>query len=289
MNIWHLKVGGRANWGRMPHVVERIAQARAAGLDVAANVYPYIASSTGLSTLAPNWAMEGGYDDFQKRLIDPVLRARIAEELRKQVERRPRGIYVTIIRNPAYEQYQKKSIEDIAAGMGVAPEEALMRLFADTPVSPRVIFFSMNEDDVQTALKQSWVSVGADSGSPSAADREQNTGAHPRAYGTFPRVLGHYVRDVRLFELPEALRRVTSQAAQRAHIMDRGILRIGMKADIVVFDPEKLRDAATFDEPHRFAEGVAHVIVNGTAVLRDGTMTGALPGRTIRGRGYVKK
>ncbi len=289
VNIWHLKVGGRANWGRMPHVVERIAQARAAGLDVAANVYPYIASSTGLSTLAPNWAMEGGYDDFQKRLIDPVLRARIAEELRKQVERRPRGIYVTIIRNPAYEQYQKKSIEDIAAGMGVAPEEALMRLFADTPVSPRVIFFSMNEDDVQTALKQSWVSVGADSGSPSAADREQNTGAHPRAYGTFPRVLGHYVRDVRLFELPEALRRVTSQAAQRAHIMDRGILRIGMKADIVVFDPEKLRDAATFDEPHRFAEGVAHVIVNGTAVLRDGTMTGALPGRTIRGRGYVKK
>jgi N-acyl-D-amino-acid deacylase len=215
--------------------------------------------------------MEGGYDDFQARLSDPEQRARIAEDLRKQVEKRPRGIYVTIIRNPAYELYQKKFIEDIAEGLGVTPEEALMRLFAETPASPRVIYFSMNEDDVQTA------------------DRAENTGAHPRAYGTFPRVLGHYVREVKLFELPEAVRRMTSQAAQRAHIMNRGILRTGMKADIVVFDPETFRDVATFDDPHRFAEGVSNVIVNGVPVLREGAMTGALPGRTIRGRGYVKK
>jgi N-acyl-D-aspartate/D-glutamate deacylase len=273
----------------MPHVVERIAQARAEGLDVAANVYPYVASSTALSTLAPNWAMDGGYDALQARLNDPAQRLRIAEELRQQVERRPRGIYVTVMRNPAFAQYQKKFIEDIAAEMAVAPEEALMRLFAENQVSPRVIFFSMNEDDVQTALRQPWVSVGADSGAPTADDRAKNSGAHPRAYGTFPRVLGHYVRDVKLFELPEAVRRVTSQAAQRAHIMDRGILRVGMKADIVVFDPETIRDVATFDDPHRFAEGVSDVIVNGVAVLRGGAMTGALPGRTIRGRGYVKR
>jgi dihydroorotase/N-acyl-D-amino-acid deacylase len=287
VNIWHLKTGGRANWGTMPHVVDRINAARAEGLDVAANVYPYIASATSLSTLAPDWALEGGWADFQKRLREPEPRARIAEALKAQVIKRgEKGIYVTGIGNPALAQYAKKYVEQIAAEMNVAPEEAIMRLFAESPGSPGVIFFSMNEADVQTALKQPWVSVGADSGSPSPAARAQGAAVHPRAYGTFARVAGHYVRDEKLFTLEEAVRKMTSQAAARVHLADRGILRPGMKADIIVFDPDTIRDLARYDDPHHFSEGVSDVVVNGQPVLRDGRITAALPGRALRGGGW---
>ncbi|HXG59416.1 MAG TPA: amidohydrolase family protein [Thermoanaerobaculia bacterium] len=288
VNIWHLKTTYRANWGRMPEVVSRIAAARAEGLDVAANVYPYTASSTGLSTIVPDWALEGGYDELQRRLQDPGQRARIAEALRRQFERRgERSIFVTRIDNPALAQYEKKFAEEIAEAMGLPLDEAVMRLFAETRVSPRVIFFSMREDDVQHALAQPWVSIGADSGSPTPRARAENEAVHPRAYGSFPRVLGHYVRDVRLFTLEEAVRKVTSQAALRANLRDRGLLRPGMKADIVVFDPQTIRDVSTFSDPHHFSQGILHVIVNGVPVLRDGTMTGARPGRTLRGKGYT--
>jgi N-acyl-D-amino-acid deacylase len=290
VNIWHLKIGGRANWGKMPAIIARIVAARAAGLDVAANVYPYAASSTALSTLAPDWAMEGGYDDFQQRLKNPDDRVRIAEAFRAQYAKRgPRCIYVTQIDNPAHAQYEKKFIEEIAEMLGVTVDEALMALFADNKDSPRVIFFSMNEDDVRYALQQPWVSVGSDASAPSAKTRADNTAVHPRAYGTFPRVLGHYARDEKLFPLEEAVRKMTSQAASRAHIYDRGILRQGMKADLVIFDPATIHDASTFEDPHHFSEGISDVIVNGVPVLRSGAMTGAHPGRTIRGKGYVKK
>ena len=287
VNIWHLKIGGRANWGKMPHVIERIEQARAEGIDASANVYPYAASATALSTLAPDWAMEGGYDDFRKRLENPEDRARIAEALRGQVARRgERGIFVSQVFNRAQAAYEKKFIEQIAAEMNVAPEEALITLFAANDLSPRVIYFSMNEDDVRYALRQPWVSVGSDASAPGAKMRAENTAVHPRAYGTFPRVLGHYARDEKLFSIEEAVRKMTSQAALRANIHDRGILREGMAADIVVFDPATVIDTATFDAPHQFPIGISDVIVNGVAVLRDGRMTAARPGRTIRGKGY---
>jgi N-acyl-D-amino-acid deacylase len=289
VNIWHLKVGGRPNWGRMPHVIERISAARAEGLDVAANVYPYAASSTSLSTLVPDWSLEGGYSELKKRLADPPQRARIAEALKAQFAKRgPKGIYITRIGNPALAQYEKHFVDDIATMMNLAAEEAMMSLFADTTYSPGVIFFSMNEDDVQTALKQSFVSIGSDSGSPPPAARAASAGAHPRAYGTFPRVMGHYVRDEHLFTLEEAVRKATSQAADRTNLSDRGILRPGMKADVVVFDPATIRDVSTYEDPHHFSEGILDVIVNGKAVLRDGAMTNALPGKVLRGRGYVK-
>jgi len=289
INIWHLKVGGLRNWGKMPHVIERIEAARAEGIDAAANVYPYIASSTGLSTLAPDWALEGGYAAFKQRLADPAQRPRILEEFTRQFAKRgEKGIYVTRIVNPDYAQYEKHYMPEIAQMMGVSQEEALARLFENTPVSPRVIFFSMDEGDVQYALKQPWVSIGSDSGSPTAEDRAKNSAVHPRAYGTFPRVAGHYVRDVKLFTLEEAVRKMTSQAADRVHFDDRGVIRPGMKADIIVFDPATIRDVATFDDPHHFGEGVADVVVNGVPVLLNGTMTSALPGRTIRGRGFKK-
>jgi dihydroorotase/N-acyl-D-amino-acid deacylase len=289
VNIWHLKVGGAANWGRMPHVIERINAARAEGLDVAANVYPYAASSTSLSTLAPDWSLEGGYSEFKKRLADPAQRARIAEVLAAQFKKRgPKGIYITRIGNPAFAQYEKHFVEEIAAMMNVPPEEAMMRLFAETNGSPSVIFFSMNEADVQTALKQWFVSIGSDSGSPTPAARTAGQAIHPRAYGTFPRVLGHYVRDEHLFTLEEAVRKATSQAADRTNLADRGMLRPGMKADVVVFDESKIRDVSTYEYPHHFSEGVLDVIVNGAPVLRDGVMTSALPGRVLRGRGWTE-
>ena len=289
VNIWHLKVGGRPNWGRMPHVIERINAARAEGLDVAANVYPYAASSTSLSTLVPDWSLEGGYSELKKRLADPPQRERIAEALKAQFAKRgPKGIYITRIGTPALAQYEKQFVDDIATMMNLAPDEAMMRLFAETTGSPGVIFFSMNEGDVQTALKQSFVSIGSDSGSPSPAARAASAGAHPRAYGTFPRVMGHYVRDEHLFTLEEAVRKATSQAADRTNLSDRGVLRPGMKADVVVFDAAAIRDVSTYEDPHHFSEGIVDVVVNGKAVLRDGMMTTALPGRVLRGRGYVK-
>ena len=289
VNIWHLKVGGRPNWGRMPHVIERINAARAEGLDVSANVYPYAASSTALSTLVPDWSLEGGYTELKKRLADPEQRPRIAAALQAQFAKRgPHGIYITRIGNPAFGPYEKHFVDDIATMMNVAPDEAMMRLFAETNGSPGVIFFSMHEDDVQTALKQPFVSIGSDSGAPPPAARAGGFGAHPRAYGTFPRVIGHYVRDEHLFTLEEAVRKATSQAADRTNIHDRGILRPGMKADVVVFDAATIKDVSTYEDPHHFSEGILEVIVNGVLVLRDGAMTNALPGKVLRGRGYRK-
>jgi dihydroorotase/N-acyl-D-amino-acid deacylase len=290
VNIWHLKIGPRANWGRMPHVIERILQARAEGLDVAANVYPYVASATSLSTLAPDWALEGGYNEFQKRLQDPEQRTKIDEEFRRHFDRRgERSIYIARINNSALAQYEKKFIEEIASAMNVSREEALNRLFLETTSSPAVIFYTMNEDDVRYALKQPFVSVGSDSGAPPPSSRANGSYVHPRAYGTFPRVVGHYARDEKLFTLEEAVRKMTSQAADRANLENRGILRPGMKADIIVFDPEKIRDMATFENPNQFSVGVIDVIVNGVPVMRDGVLTNALPGRAIRGPGYVAK
>src|SRR5438132_5771575 len=287
VNVWHMKVSRPANCGRMPHVVERIEAARAEGIDVAANVYPYIASSTSLSTLAPDWALEGGYSEFQKRLQDPVQRARIAEAFRSQYAKRgERGIYVARIANPSLAEYEKKFIEQIAAEMNTTVDEALIRLFSESPQSPSVIFFSMSEPDVQYALKQPWVSIGSDSGSPTPQARATAAPAHPRAYGTFPRVLGHYVRGEKLFTLEEAVRKMTSQAADRVQLTDRGVIRPGMKADLVVFDPMRIRDVATYEDPHHFSEGIIDVIVNGIPVLKEEQMTDALPGRVLRGRGY---
>ena len=287
VNIWHLKVGKKQNWGRMPAVISQIQAARDSGLDVAANVYPYIASSTSLSVLAPNWALEGGYGAFLQRLQRPEERARIEVDLQKQVDSRgERGIFVSRVSAPELEIYEKKFLEEIASMMGTTPVEALLRLFSGHTASPGAIYFSMSEADVQYALRQPWISVGADSGA--VVGEGKNAGAHPRAYGTFPRVAGHYVRNEKLFSLEEAIRKMTSQAAARVNILDRGILRPGMKADVIVFDPARLQDVSKYEDPHHFSVGISDVLVNGVPILRSDTMTGALPGKVLRGGAYKR-
>ncbi|HVR43555.1 MAG TPA: D-aminoacylase [Thermoanaerobaculia bacterium] len=284
VNVWHLKTSGPANHGRMPEILAKIEQARSEGIDVAANMYPYPASSTGLTVLVPSWALEGGYAAFLERLKDPSLRARIGEQMREKLPRRvsgPEGVLVTRIGTDEMEAYEKKTLAEIARSMDVDWVEAALRLYEANLSSPGAVYFSMSERDVQAALRHPWVAIGADSGA--VPESRRGAGAHPRAYGTFPRILGHYARELGLFPVEEAVRKMTSLAAARAQLRDHGILRPGMKADVVVFDPATVRDLATFEDPHRYSVGIEHVIVNGVPVLEDGAMTGRLPGRVLRG------
>ena len=229
----------------------------------------------------PAWALEGGYLQFVARLKDPDMRTKIAANIRT-------GDGSTIlVRNlprapEAMKQYERRYLSDIAKAMNTTPAEAALRLFEVSNSSPLAIYFGLKEEDLQYAMKQQWVAVGSDSGAVVGTMRD--VGAHPRAYGTFPRILGHYVRDVHLFTLEEAVRKMTSLAASRANFSDRGVLKQGMKADVVVFDPATIRDVSTYEDPHHNSEGISCVIVNGTPVLRDGRMTGALPGRVLRHR-----
>lgn len=274
VNVFHLKIGGASNWGHMPQIVKKIEAAQKSGVDIAANIYPFTATSTDLTSIVPAWALDGGYAAFQNRLRDPATRARIAGALREG--RLANGGAATMsIRGTG------KRLDALAKEWNVEPAEAVLRAFAREPHrSPIAIFFSLSEEDMKTALVQPWVAFGSDSGAVVEAMRSR--GAHPRAYATFSRVLAQYVREEKLLTLEEAVRKMTSLAASRAGFRDRGILRVGMKADIAVFDPGKVRDLSTYDDPHHFSEGMSHVIVNGKAVLRDGTMTGALPGRVLR-------
>ena len=242
VNIFHLKIVGQQNSGRMASVVARIEKS---GIDIAASVYPFTATSTDLTSIVPAWALEGGYAQLQSRLQDPVQRARIGRELRISPTMQIRG----------------------QGPLGKDPVADVLRAFDDSPErSPLMISFSVSEEDMKLALAQPWVSVGSDSGAGSA---------HPRAYASFTTTL-------LLLPLEEAVRKMTSLAASRAGFADRGKLAAGMKADVIVFDPSKLRVKSTYDDPHQFSEGMSHVIVNGRFVLRDGKMTGELPGRVLR-------
>ncbi len=276
VNTFHLKAGGKTR-GHMPEIVARIERARKSGLDVASNIYPYTATATDLTSVVPAWALDGEYLQFVARLKDPATRAKISQAMRVGDGS---TILLRQIPSPTLKQFERKHLSEIAAAMQTNPAEAALRLFEGSISSPIAIYFGLSEEDMQYALKQPWVAVGSDSGAVVGVMRE--AGAHPRAYGTFPRVAGHYVRDVHLFTLEEAVRKMTSLAASRAGFTDRGALRVGARADVIVFDPKTIRDTSTYEDPHHFAEGISNVIVNGTLVLRAGKMTGALPGRVLR-------
>jgi N-acyl-D-amino-acid deacylase len=282
LNIFHLKVGGQQNWGRMPAIVQRIERARSDGIDIASCVYPYMATSTALTSIVPAWALEGGYAEFVRRLRDPQSRERIAAALRggRLAGQGARTIMVRGIPSETMQRYERLRLDEIARQMNVDATEAALRIFEESRSSPIGIYFSLDEEDMKHALRQPWVAVCSDSGA--VVGEMRKSGAHPRAYGTFPRILGQYVRDEQLITLEDAVRKMTSLAASRAGLADRGVIREGMKADLTVFNPATIRAISTYEDPHHFSEGVAHVIVNGVPVLLDATMTGQLPGRVLR-------
>jgi len=295
--IWHLKVSGRRNWGRMPHVLARIDSARAAGLDVTADQYPYLAGATSLDASVPAWAHSGGNDSLIARLRDPATRARLRAELRAppqatdrfyRATEGPQGVIVFPFEDSLH-YLQGKRLSEIAALRHQDPIETMFDLVIADHARSGAIYFLMSEPDVQTAMKQWWVGVNTDAGGVAPDGPFGKEGTHPRAYGSFTRILGHYVRDQNLMPLEFAVRKMTSLAAQRVALEDRGLVRPGMYADITVFDPRTVSDRATFEVPHQPSVGIEYVFVNGQAVLRHGKMTDARPGRGLRGPGYIRR
>ena len=294
--VWHLKTAYKANWGKMGEVLERFEAARARGLDVSANQYPYIRASNGLDACLPVWVREGSTEEMLSRLKDASLRERIKTDMAAddvtEWENQwygsggAEGVMVSSVLDPALRKYEGKTLAQIGTEMGKDPRDALMDLvIADSGESSCIISI-MNEEDVRTALKHPLVSVDTDSSARAEDGPFSETKSHPRAWGTFPRILGKYVREEGLLTLEEAIRKMTSRPAARVKLMDRGILRAGMAADLTVFDPATIRDVATFEDPTHYSVGVRYVFVNGRAVVSEGKITDERPGRVLRGPGY---
>lgn len=296
VEIWHLKTAGRASWGRMPRVLAKIDSARAAGLDVTADQYPYTRSATSLDASIPQWAHSGGTDSLIARLQDPATRSRIRREMggsARGAENFYRGaggadgILIVGVFQDSLRALQGKTLGEITRARGRDPVETLFDIVIADRGRTDAVYSSMSERDVQAALKTGWVAVNTDAGGVAPDGPLSARSTHPRAYGAFPRILGRYVRELELLPLELAVRKMTSLAAQRVGLLDRGLLRPGMAADITVFDPHAVADRATFERPHQLSAGIEHVFVNGQAVLRRGALTAARPGRGLRGPGYI--
>lgn len=295
--IWHLKTAYKENSGKMPEVLRRIEAARARGIDVAASVYPYTRASNGLISSFPPWVSEGGTDQMIARLKDPVQRARIKKEMDEPSEKWENewrgsgggsGIMLIGLLNPELAKYEGMTLEEIGRQVNKDPKDAAMDIaIADRGHTGQVISI-MDEADVRTAVSNPIVTYGSDSEAQAEDGPLSKSKAHPRAFGTFPRVLGLYVREEHTMRLEDAVRKMTSLAASRVGLMDRGILRPGAYADITVFDPHTIKDVATFQDPLHYSVGVKYVFVNGRPVLWDTRITDERPGHPLRGAGYTK-
>ncbi|HEY7614406.1 MAG TPA: D-aminoacylase [Gemmatimonadales bacterium] len=292
VEVWHLKTAGKKNWGRMPEVVARIDSARSAGVDIAADTYAYPAWFNSLSSFVPPWAHDGGTAKLLARLRDPPTRRRIRNEMERDSSGwdnswlkipGPEAILIGAVHNPELRKFQGKRLAEVAQLRRVAPIEALPDLLVEDQAYSYVAVFGMSEPDVALALEQPWVSIDCDSEGAAPEGILSQSHPHPRAYGTFPRILRKYVREERRLTLEDAIRKFTSLAAQRMRLGDRGVLKVGLWADVVVFDPATVRDRATFAQPHQLAEGMRWVLVNGVPVIADGKATGARPGMVLRG------
>jgi dihydroorotase/N-acyl-D-amino-acid deacylase len=290
--IYHLKTAGRRNWGRMPAVLRRIEAARGEGLDVSANQYPWAASSNNLDASLPLWVREGGREKLVSRLRDPATRARVRADFPKEnpdwSDQPGSRILITRVLNPALKAYEGRTIAEIARSENKDPLEVLMdTVIADRANTGRVTF-SMSEEDVRAALAHPLVSMGTDSGAKAEDGIYSEEKSHPRAWASTARILGRYVRDEKLLTLEEAIRKMTSLPASRMGLTDRGILRPGMAADVVAFDPAIVRDRSTYADPLHYSEGIPYVCVNGQLVVDGGKITEARPGRPLMGPGYRK-
>jgi N-acyl-D-amino-acid deacylase len=295
VEIWHLKAGGVSNFGLMPEIVAHIERARAAGVDIAADTYAYPAWYNEFSAFIPPWAHDGGNAKLIERLQDPATRARLKTELAApahdwdnewQSVPGPEAILITTVLNPKLAGLQGRSLAEIAKERGKGPEDTLFDILVEDGAQTYVAVFGMSEPDVALAAVQPWVSFCNDSEGTSPDGLLGTEFPHPRAYGTFPRVLRKYVREERRMSLEEAIRKFTSLPASRVRLNDRGVLKAGLWADIVVFDPEQITDKATFTAPKQLSIGMQWVLVNGVPVIANGVATDALPGRVLRGQGY---
>lgn len=292
--IYHLKASGRPNWYKLQNVFAMIDAAREAGLRITANMYTYPASATGLNASMPLWVQEGGHDAWISRLKDPQVRARVVAEMKdpdadwenRFVQAGPENILLLSFVNDDLKPLMGKTLKEVADERGTDPAETAIDLVIEDNSRVGVSYFMMSEDNVRRKVAQPWMSFGSDAGAPAAEGVFLKSNTHPRAYGTFARVLGKYSREDGVVPLHEAIRRMTSLPATNIGIRGRGLLAEGQYADLVVFDQETVTDHATFEEPHQYATGVEHVFVNGVQVLDDGEHTGATPGRVVRGPGW---
>ncbi len=294
--VYHLKTADKRNWGRMPAVLKRLEQARAEGLDISADQYPYTAGENGVDANLPLWVREGGKDKMIARLKDAPTRAKIKAEILQKDDGSwenqymgsggPSRILVVSVVNTALKKYEGKTIEQIGREEGKDPLDALMDLVVADRGNSSNVMFMMDEDDVRTALKHPFVSLCTDSSAVAADGIYSEQKSHPRAWGSATRILGKYVRDEKLLPLEEAIRKMTSLPASRMGLADRGIVRPGMAADLVAFDPKTVRDRATYENPLQYSEGMPYVVVNGQLVVDGGKITEARPGRPLYGPGY---
>jgi N-acyl-D-amino-acid deacylase len=283
--IYHLKVSGRRNWHRLAGVLAQIEDERSRGTAITADVYPYTASSTGLDTGIAPWAHEGGEEAMIARLRDPSTRARIKAEM--GLFAGPENIRVVGFRNPALKPLTGQSLAEVAASRGADWRDVVMDLIIENDADVGAVFFTMSEENLRRIIATPWVNFCSDAASYAAEGAMLQMGTHPRAYGSFARVLGRYVRDEHVIPLAEALRRMTSFPAETLRLRDRGRLVEGAYADVVVFDPATIADRATYEQPHQYADGVRDVLVNGVPVIARGKHTGATPGRVVRGPGWT--
>jgi dihydroorotase/N-acyl-D-amino-acid deacylase len=295
VEIWHIKVAGKNNWGRMPVVVAKIDAARVAGADVTADTYAYTAWFNDFSAFVPPWAHDGGAAKLVERLKDPTTRERIRKDMLTpsndwdnewQEIPGPEAIMIGVVQNPKMLPLQGKRLSEIAKLWNKDPIDAIFDFLIDDPYAG-VAVFGMSQPDVTLALQQPWVAIDNDSSGTSPEGILGQEHPHPRAYGTFPRILRKYVREDKALTLEDAIRKMSALPAQRLRLTDRGVLKAGMWADVVIFDPATVRDLATFDNPNQLSEGMDYVLVNGVPVIDQSKMTGALPGKVLRGAGYV--
>ena len=297
VEIWHLKTAYKKNWGRMPEVLAKIKQARAQGLDITADIYPYIAGSTSLSACLPPWALEGGTEKMLGRLKDVRIRQQLKEEIitdHKDWENiylgsgGASGVLIGSVVNRDLEAMQGKRVSQIAEEQGKEPLDALFDLILADHGQTGAIFFMMSEDDMRSAMQSPFVSFCTDSGARANDGPLAGSKSHPRGWGSYPRILGRYVRDERLLTLAQAIHKMTAMPAKRVGLRDRGLLLAGSYADITIFDPRTVIDRATFEMPNQHPDGIKYVIVNGQISVDDGKRTPALAGRALRGPGYSK-
>ena len=293
--IWHLKTAYKPNFGRMPEILKKIEDARAAGLDVAANVYPWNRASNGLDACLPPWVREGGREALLKRLADPATRERVKSDMAKETtdwenqylgSGGAEGVMVAEVLDPKLKPYEGKTVASIAAEEKKDPRDVIIDIVSADRANAGCMIAIMDEKDVRAALAHPLVSFGTDSPAKATDGPLSHETSHPRGWGSAARILGHYVREEKVLRLEEAIRKMTSFAAEAAGLSDRGLVKPGFAADLAVFDPATVRSVATFESPNRYSEGFRYVAVNGVLVVDDGKLTGKTPGRALRGPGY---